>query len=78
MSSSDIELNSVFVVTDDDARNAIDWANLATNQILSISDTVDEPLRSQAVAFKKQMSDIIANYITIAIEADRIIQGVKS
>lgn len=78
MSTSDVELNSVFVVTSDDVENPKNWADLATDQILKISDTVDEPLRSQAKAFKSQMSDVIANYITIAIEADRIIRGVNT
>ena len=78
MSTSNVELNSVFVVTNDDVENPKNWADLATDQILKISDTVDEPLRSQAKAFKSQMSDVIANYITIAIEADRIIRGVNT
>ncbi len=72
--SSDVVLNNVYVITDDE-NNLRDWAEIAANQILVISDSVPEPLKSQAKAFKEQMIEIIANHISIAIEADRAMRG---
>ena len=75
MTTSDITLNSVFVVTDDDTSNPQEWAAMAVDQILQIGETLPEPLRSQAIQFKQEMAGVIANYIAIAIEADRVIRG---
>ncbi len=75
MTTSDMTLNSVFVVTEDDANNPREWAELAVNQILQIGETLPEPLRSQAIQFKQEMTGVITNYIAIAVEADRIVRG---
>lgn len=72
--SSEVVLNNVYVVTED-GNNPKDWAEMAANQILTVSDTVPEPLQSQARAFKDQMVEIITNYISMAIEVDRAARG---
>lgn len=75
MTTSDMTLNSVIVVTEDDVNNPQEWAELAVNQIIQIGESLPEPLRSQAIQFKQEMAGVIANYIAIAVEADRIVRG---
>lgn len=75
MADSEVVLNSVFIVTDDYENNPRAWAEMAVQQILQVGETLPEPLRSQAVQFQQGMTDIIANYISIAVEADRIVRG---
>ena len=46
-------------------------ANMATDKLISVSDTAPEPIRAQAHAFKNQCHKIIAYYMREAIQSDR-------
>jgi len=46
-----------------------EWAKMAANRIVSISNTAPEPLRQQAHAFKKQVEVLLADYMHKAIES---------
>ena len=46
-------------------------AERSTSKIIQISDTAPQPIRDQAIAFKKEVSDTIAFYMHEAIKRDR-------
>lgn len=46
-------------------------AERCTSKIIQISDTAPQPIRDQAIAFKKEVSDTIAFYMHEAIKSDR-------
>ena len=46
-----------------------EWARMAANRIVSISNTAPEPIRQQAHAFKQQVEALLADYLRKAIES---------
>ena len=46
-----------------------EWAKMAANRIVSISNTAPEPLRQQAHAFKEQVEVLLADYMHKAIDS---------
>ena len=46
-----------------------EWAKMAANRIVSISNTAPEPIRQQAHAFKKQVEVLLADYMQKAVES---------
>jgi len=52
-------------------RSPRDWAILATTKIMEVADTAPQPIRDQALAFQKQVFQVIENYIKMAVEEQR-------
>ena len=46
-----------------------EWAKMAANRIVSISNTAPEPLRQQAHVFKKQVEVLLTDYMHKAVES---------
>jgi len=46
-----------------------EWAKMAVNRIVGISNTAPEPLRQQAHAFKERVEVLLADYMHKAIES---------
>ena len=46
-----------------------EWASMAANRIVSISNTAPEPIRQQAHVFKKQVEVLLADYMQKAVES---------
>jgi len=46
-----------------------EWAYMAANKIVSISNTAPEPIRQQAHVFKKQVEAVLVDYMHKAIES---------
>ena len=46
-----------------------EWAKMAANRIVSISNTAPEPLRQQAHAFKERVEVLLADYMHKAVES---------
>ena len=46
-----------------------EWAKMAANRIVSISNTAPEPLRQQAHAFKEQVEVLLADYMRKAVDS---------
>jgi hypothetical protein len=46
-----------------------EWARMAANRIVGISNTAPEPIKQQAHAFKQQVEVILADYMHKAIES---------
>ena len=46
-----------------------EWAKMAANRIVSISNTAPEPLQQQAHAFKKQVEVLLTDYMHKAVES---------
>ena len=46
-----------------------EWAKMAANRIVSISNTAPEPIRQQAHVFKKQVEVLLADYMQKAVES---------
>ena len=46
-----------------------EWARMAANRIVSISNTAPEPIKQQAHVFKKQVEAVLADYMHKAIES---------
>ena len=57
------------VTTDHRGHTPEEWAKMAANRIVSISNTAPEPIREQAHAFKKQVEVLLADYMHKAIES---------
>lgn len=56
--------------TDGGAHDALVWATLAANKVISISDNAPPGIREQAHAFREQIRAVVAHYVTQAV-ADR-------
>ena len=54
-----------------------EWASMAANRIVSISNTAPEPIRQQAHAFKKQVEVLLADYMHKAVESHMCTIGNK-
>jgi hypothetical protein len=48
-----------------------EWADIATNRIISIGDTAHPVIQAQARAFQTRIRDVVAATVQQAIEADR-------
>ena len=46
-----------------------EWAKMAANRIVSISNTAPDPLRQQAHAFKEQVEVLLADYMHKAVDS---------
>ena len=46
-----------------------EWAQMAANRIVGISNTAPEPIKQQAHVFKQQVEAILADYMHKAIES---------
>ena len=46
-----------------------EWARMAANRIVEISNTAPEPIKQQAHVFKQQVEVILADYMHKAIES---------
>ena len=46
-----------------------EWAKMAANRIVSISNTAPEPLRQQAHEFKEQVEVLLADYMHKAVDS---------
>jgi hypothetical protein len=46
-------------------------AEMCTDKLLHISEQAPPAIRDQAVAYKQQMTDVIASYMKQAIQSDR-------
>jgi hypothetical protein len=46
-----------------------EWARMAANRIVGISNTAPEPIKQQAHVFKQQVEVILADYMHKAIES---------
>jgi len=46
-----------------------EWAKMAANRIVSISNTAPEPIRLQAHAFKEYLEVLLTDYMQKAIES---------
>ena len=54
-----------------------EWAAMAANRIVSISNTAPEPLRQQAYAFKQQVEVLLADYMHKAVDSHMCTVGNK-
>ena len=54
-----------------------EWAKMAANRIVSISNTAPEPIRQQAHAFKEQVEVLLADYMHKAVESHMCTVGNK-
>ena len=54
-----------------------EWAKMAANRIVSISNTAPEPIRHQAHAFKKQVEVLLADYMHKAVDSHMCTIGNK-
>ena len=54
-----------------------EWATMAANRIVSISNTAPEPIRQQAHAFKKQVEVLLADYMHKAVDSHMCTIGNK-
>jgi hypothetical protein len=52
-----------------------EWADLATNKVISIGDTSHPVIQAQARAFQTRIREVIASTVQQAIEADRKFRG---
>jgi len=52
-----------------------EWADLATNKVISIGDTAHPVIQAQARAFQTRIREVIASTIQQAVEADRKFRG---
>lgn len=48
-----------------------EWAELAVNRIMMVSDGAPEPIRSQAYGYREQIRQVFATIIRQALETDR-------
>jgi len=46
-----------------------EWAKMAANRIVSISNTAPEPLQQQAHLFKEQVEAVLADYMHKAVDS---------
>jgi hypothetical protein len=46
-----------------------EWAKMATNRIVSISEEAPDPIRQQAHAFKGYLEALLADYMQKAVES---------
>ena len=54
-----------------------EWATMAANRIVSISNTAPEPIRQQAHVFKKQVEVLLADYMHKAVDSHMCTIGNK-
>lgn len=59
------------VVTQNRGMSPDEWADLAVNKILSISDTAPMPLREQAQAFQSHIRDLLLFYFHKVAQSER-------
>jgi len=52
-------------------KNADEWAAEITDKLLSIAETVPQPLRDQAHAFRAEMFSVIRDNLELALEHER-------
>lgn len=48
-----------------------EWAEMAADRIVSVSDSAPPPIRDQAHAFGGQVAQIVSHYIRNAVEEER-------
>lgn len=70
--SSDIVAGNVKVhITNNRGFTPEEWAVLAAERIVGISDGAPQPIRDQAHAFKDQVTSMVAHYIRLAVREER-------
>jgi hypothetical protein len=52
-------------------KSADEWANEIVDKLLHVADTVPQPLRDQAFAFKSQIFNLIRDNIDLALQQER-------
>lgn len=68
--SSETKVGFVNVMTSSNGGlSAEQWAELATNKIISIGTETEGPIRDQAIAYREQIKKVIELYIEQAIES---------
>jgi|TARA_A100001391_G_scaffold71578_1_gene45659 hypothetical protein len=71
-SVADVSVGNVMVATSDDGGHDPEfWAKVATDRIVSISQTAEPHVRMQAEAFRDQVYSVILRAMKNAIESDR-------
>ena len=65
------------VTTDHRGHTPEEWAKMAANRVVSISNTAPEPIRQQAYAFKKQVEVLLADYMHKAVDSHMCTIGNK-
>lgn len=59
------------VTTENRGLTPEEWAKMARERIISVADTVPEPLRAQATAYGDVIEKTVAIYMKKAIRSDR-------
>lgn len=60
------------ITTNNRGLNADEWAELALNRILSISDNAPMPIREQALAFREDLKAVLVYYFKKSARAERM------
>ena len=55
------------LVTNNGPRPPEQWAEMAADKIINVSDQAPQPIRDQAYAFRKQLVRVVTNYIRMAV-----------
>jgi hypothetical protein len=71
--SGSLWVDEIHAVATDGQRSPEQWAAIAAGKMIRVADRAPPAIRDQAHAFRAALTRVIANYIRMAIEEDRVL-----